>query len=387
MAVARSGRPSRLKSSMVSPEGSVPAGCPGCGVNVPSPLPSSTVTVLSSMLAVARSGLPSRLKSPTASATGWRRSPDGWVAVRTRRLPSPSRTATCALVESAAARSGFPSRSKSPTATATGFAVPRKYISPIPPNVPSPLPRNHETTWELRAAAATSARPSRSKSPTATERGFWPVPSVGDGENVPSPTASRTLSVWLAKLAVARSDRPSRLKSPSAIADGAPPVGGCAGCAAKPPAPSARSTVTWAAPWSAVAMSGCPLRSKSPTARSLGAVPAPVAGVRERDERVGALDDRRVQPHRHLVVVGVGGGEVGQPVAVEVRRPPPRRGRVPVCGWVACGVNAPLPSPSSTVTCSSPGRRWRGRGCRRGRSPRPPPRRDGRRFAAGWLVG
>src|SRR5207253_762750 len=89
----------------------------------PSPLPSSTETVLDPRLATARSSLPSPLKSPTATENG--------------------------LV---------------PTAR-SGRAA----------NVPSPWPRSTETVPEPSLATARSALPSPLKSPTATDDGLCPV--------------------------------------------------------------------------------------------------------------------------------------------------------------------------------------------------------------------
>src|SRR5436309_14604076 len=86
---------------------------------VPSPLPSSTDTVLDPLLVTTRSGRPSRLKSPTAMDVG--------VAVATagaaRKVPSPLPSSTevvlAPLLVTASSRLRPPV--KSPTAVAHGL--------------------------------------------------------------------------------------------------------------------------------------------------------------------------------------------------------------------------------------------------------------------------
>src|SRR3989440_11987330 len=92
------------------------------GGKVPSPLLSSTETVLESKLATARSGLPSPLKSPTATETG--------LAPATKKVGSASRRPSALITgievllepKIATARSGLPSPLKTPTVTETGPA-------------------------------------------------------------------------------------------------------------------------------------------------------------------------------------------------------------------------------------------------------------------------
>src|SRR5204863_350684 len=66
-ATARSGRPSPLKSPAATVSGSEPAAEYWAARKVPSPLPGSTLTLLSPRFAVTRSGLPSPVKSATAT--------------------------------------------------------------------------------------------------------------------------------------------------------------------------------------------------------------------------------------------------------------------------------------------------------------------------------
>src|SRR5437867_1462718 len=70
LATARSGLPSPLKSAIATDQGVMPTAKVCAGWKVPSPLPSSTETVLARELASARSCTPSLLKSPTATDTG-----------------------------------------------------------------------------------------------------------------------------------------------------------------------------------------------------------------------------------------------------------------------------------------------------------------------------
>src|SRR5260370_749702 len=138
---------------------------------VPSPLPSSTETVLSLLLATTKSGLPSPLKSPTASEVG---------ALPTRKLsgapkvPSPLPSSTETLLEPllATAKSSLPSPLKSPTATDQGL-IPTVKVNGVG-TVPSPLPRAAVTQLVLNFEAARSSLPSRLKSPTATDAGSAP---------------------------------------------------------------------------------------------------------------------------------------------------------------------------------------------------------------------
>src|SRR5262245_59599095 len=86
--------------------------------------------------------------------------------------------------------------------------------------VPSPLPRS---TLTLKALAVTTSRlPSRSKSPTATERGPLPVAEVWAESNVPSPFPSSTLTEL--SPATARSGTVSLLKSAVTTAWGYEPT-------------------------------------------------------------------------------------------------------------------------------------------------------------------
>jgi len=122
----KSSRPSALKSPDETAAGPVPTatGEPVAGVKVPSPTPRRIVTVLSALLAIAKSCLPSLLKSPTVAAPG--KAPLGGVDL-TAKVPSPfpRRMLTVLLPLFTTARSSFPSLLKSPVTTAAGFEVVR----------------------------------------------------------------------------------------------------------------------------------------------------------------------------------------------------------------------------------------------------------------------
>src|SRR5882757_2065757 len=116
-----SGMPSPLKSPAATNVGLVlvPVDGLAAAVNVPSPLPKRTVTVLLKVFATARSDLPSPLKSPTATDSGLL-PVDGLAAAVNVPSPLPNRTVTVLLKVFATAKSGLPSPLKSPTAIDSG---------------------------------------------------------------------------------------------------------------------------------------------------------------------------------------------------------------------------------------------------------------------------
>src|SRR5262249_52945272 len=91
---------------------------PGGAANVPSPWPSSTLTLLLSCFATATSSRPSPLKSPTATARG---NVPTARSVRGRKEPSPLLSSTLMVpLLFAVTRSRAPLPSKSPAATERG---------------------------------------------------------------------------------------------------------------------------------------------------------------------------------------------------------------------------------------------------------------------------
>src|ERR1051325_9302045 len=94
--VARSGRPSRLKSPTANAKGLVPGwGEVAVAVKLPVPSPIRIVTLLETKFAVARSGLPSRLKSPTTTERGELPTASGEVpGISKSPLPRPKRIDT-----------------------------------------------------------------------------------------------------------------------------------------------------------------------------------------------------------------------------------------------------------------------------------------------------
>src|SRR5579871_1093288 len=179
LATARSRLPSPSKSAATTKRGAVPTAKLTGRWKEPSPLPSSTLTVLAEKLVQARSAMPSPLKSPAVSEWG---------------------------------------------------------VRPAPPRldgawkVPSPLPRKRLTLLS-QLTAATSRLPSPLKSATARTRVFGPVVAYVTGSwKEPSPLPRKTLMLPLRpvlklELAVARSGMPSPLKSATTVPKGTvPPV-------------------------------------------------------------------------------------------------------------------------------------------------------------------
>ena len=297
LAVARSLRPSPLKSPTATEAGLLPVAGDVVAVNVPSPvlpapLPSSTDTELEPPLAVARSCRPSPLKSPTATENGLKPVRGDAAAINVPSpmlpVPLPSSTDTELVLTLAVTRSCRPSPLKSPTATDRGLppiAGDAAAVNVPSPMLPVPLPNNTDTELAPKLAAARSCRPSPLKSPTATETGLLPVAGDAAAVNVPSPTLpvplpSSTDNELALALAVARSCRPSPLKSPTATDRGVLPVAGDAAAVNVPsptlPVPLPSSTDTELALALAVARSCRPSPLKSPTATDCG--PLPVAG-------------------------------------------------------------------------------------------------------------
>src|SRR5580704_3329111 len=119
--------PSLLKSPTTTATGELPTGNgpDGDDVNVPNPLPRSTVPVLSPSFAIAISCLLSPLKSPTARATGPLPTVNGLpgAGVNTPEL-LPSITVTVAFDTLTVAKSANPSPLKSPAAMPSGRLPP-----------------------------------------------------------------------------------------------------------------------------------------------------------------------------------------------------------------------------------------------------------------------
>ena len=89
LAVARSGRPSLLKSAAARAEGLEPtAGVAAVAVKVPSPLPWRMETVASDSLTTARSTMPSPLRSRAAMELGL--TPVAGPAEAALKVPSPT---------------------------------------------------------------------------------------------------------------------------------------------------------------------------------------------------------------------------------------------------------------------------------------------------------
>src|SRR5258708_4804469 len=93
----------------------------------------------------------------------------------------------------APAKSGTPSPLKSPTATDTGVppATELRGASKLTPPV-GVLLISTETLLELALATAKSSRPSRLKSPTATEEGGLPAGKLRASWKLPSPLPKST---------------------------------------------------------------------------------------------------------------------------------------------------------------------------------------------------
>ncbi len=115
--------PSPFTSTTTTENGSAPTvtGEPGAGANEPSPFPSRTLTVSLMMLAVTRSGLPSPFTSTTTTENGPEPTETGEPGAGTN-VPSlvPSSTLTVLPPKLAVTRSGRPSPFTSPTDTDDG---------------------------------------------------------------------------------------------------------------------------------------------------------------------------------------------------------------------------------------------------------------------------
>src|SRR5207237_1206893 len=132
---------------------------PAASEKPPAPFPSRIVTLLEPALAVARSGVPSWFKSPTATEVGLTPTATGeLLGCENPPAPSPRRIVTLLEVELALARSGLPSRSKSPTATEKGplptaTGEPEGWLK----RAPHPLKDERGTGDPLRAPGALDA--------------------------------------------------------------------------------------------------------------------------------------------------------------------------------------------------------------------------------------
>ncbi len=100
-----------------------------------------------------------------------------------------------------------------------------------------------ETVPEPSLATARSGLASPLKSPTATERGLNPTPTLGAVVKPPVPFPRRTERLLEVELDTARSGLASPLKSPTATEIGVA-LTTTSGAAVKPPAPSPRRTET-----------------------------------------------------------------------------------------------------------------------------------------------
>ena len=168
--------PSPLMSPTATENGFVPTGKLLMTSKVPSPLPSSTLTLLLPKLAVTMSGLPSPLTSPTATEAG---AVPAVKLVAAPKVPSPlpSSTLTLLLPALATTRSGLPSPLTS--ADRHGLAIAYRWRSWLAaPKVPSPLPSSTLTLLPPKLATTRSGLPSPLTSPTATERGDEPTAKV-----------------------------------------------------------------------------------------------------------------------------------------------------------------------------------------------------------------
>ena len=178
LATTRSCLPSPLTSPTATNSGDCPVlkGLPAERVNPPVPLPSSTVTVLSPELAVTISAFPSPLKSPTPTKTGVDPTANGLPATCVNLPePLPSSTVTVLSPELAATISALPSPLKSPTATNCGFIPTAKGLPVASVNPPEPLPSNTVTLLPTALTVTRSGLPSALKSPVATAWGLAPA--------------------------------------------------------------------------------------------------------------------------------------------------------------------------------------------------------------------
>src|SRR5262245_30233321 len=106
----------------------------------------------------------------------------------------------------ATARSGLPSPLKSPTATDLGLVPAPTVELWASGKSPAPSPSRIVTFLERWLATARSGLPSRLKSATVTELGFWPAPTVellASGKS-PVPSPKRIVTLWERELATAR---------------------------------------------------------------------------------------------------------------------------------------------------------------------------------------
>ena len=158
-----------MKSPTAKAEGVFPVGGVAAVVNVPSPLPSRMVTVLSPLLDTARSGMPSPLKSPTTIPDGV--SPVAGIApLKNPPFPAPRRIVTVLSPLFAMARSDLPSPLKSAATIDTGL---RPASAIDTPTVKFPWPSFSyvvTTCWSdvpaSAASTAISALPFPKKFPT-----------------------------------------------------------------------------------------------------------------------------------------------------------------------------------------------------------------------------
>src|SRR5207244_3510745 len=171
--MAKSSRPSPLKSAVTIVPGWFTITGDVVAENVPSPFPNRIVTVLSLRFTTARSSSPSLLKSPRTSVKG--PCPTGTgepEAALNVPSPLPSRMLTMFPIPSLTAKSALPSLLKSaatmPVAKKpTGIGEPGAGV-----NVPSPLPSSTTTPLGWETVTARSRFPSPLKSPTVTVAGY-----------------------------------------------------------------------------------------------------------------------------------------------------------------------------------------------------------------------
>ena len=154
--IARSGSPSASRSSISENRGNG-LGRQVCGVNVPSPAPSSTDTSPRPVFTVTRSQLASPSRSAATTADGNRPTSNDAPPPK-RAAPVPKSNDTSSLLALAVARSGRPSPSRSPTAIARGKS-PTEYDASSAKKA-TPLLSRTDTSSVDRLAAARSRSPS-----------------------------------------------------------------------------------------------------------------------------------------------------------------------------------------------------------------------------------
>ena len=170
--ITRSGEPSLSRSPVVIAPGRSAVGKSSRGWNVPLPLPRKRLTMSRKSLVTTMSSLLSPSKSSTTSERRLVGARNSW---RFGNVPSPvpSRTLTLeSKIPLATARSILPSPFRSSITKAIGNSPVTK-SSPVW-KVPSPSPSRMVTVSESLLAIPTSGAPSLSRSPIDTATGLSP---------------------------------------------------------------------------------------------------------------------------------------------------------------------------------------------------------------------